>query len=446
MAETVGLVEKARREAWNFLGFLSYAAERFATRQTMRVAASLSYTSLLALVPLAAIGVAVMSAFPVFDSARADLADLIFTYVAPHAGAQVQQYLDRFVGNTTQLTTVGVVGLAVTTVLLLATIETAFNVIWGVAERRALLTRLLAYWATVTLGPLLLGAGVSLSTWLFTADLDVLGVTGMRTAVLRMLPVALTAVGFAVLYVVMPARSVQWRHAAVGAIVAALLFEALKRGFGVYVAAAGGFTSIYGPLAALPLFLVWMYLAWAVVLLGAVVAAAWPEWLALRRERAAPATPARQMMRAPLVLQRLRDAGSSGTAGLTDEELLDATGGNNIALGTVIAGLREAGFVARTESSGLVLARDLDGVTLHDVRDALGLGVGDLTAGDVGTPPWQPAFDRIMQEWRTTDRRVLGLPVKTLMDATDGIENGSGSEGPVLVAGGGAAGDRGRSG
>jgi membrane protein len=229
----------------------------------------------------------------------------------------------------------------------------------------------------------------------------------------------LTAIGFGILYVVLPARTVQWRHAAIGAIIAALLFEALKKGFGVYVGAAGGFSSIYGPMAALPLFLIWMYFAWAVVLLGAVIVAAWPEWQALRREKAAPATPARQMLRALLVLQALLDAGREGGS-LSDEELLQATGGNNIALGAVLAALSEQCLVARTEAGTVVLARDLDGVTLRTVRDVLGLGLGDLDASDVGEAPWLPEFDRIMHRWYDSNRQVLDVPVKKLIDLRAG--------------------------
>lgn len=425
----------------SFVGFARYAAERFATRQIMRVAASLSYTSLLALVPLAAIGVAVMSAFPVFETAQREIGDLIFTYVAPHAGDQVQQYVDRFVGNTAQLTTVGVIGLAVTTLLLLATIEGAFNVIWGVTEPRSIVTRLIAYWATVTLGPLLLGAGVSFSSYLFASDLrggPGLGDGWLQGWFFTVLPVLLTAGGLAILYVALPARSVAWRHALAGAVIAAILFEFLKKAFGLYVGAAGSFTSIYGPLAALPLFLVWMYFAWAVVLFGAVIAAAWPEWQALRREREAPATPVRQMMRAIIVLQLLREAGCQGH-GLSDEDLLKHTGGSNTALGQVLGRLRAQGYVARTEAGNLVLARDLDGVTLLALRDALGLGLGELDSSDVADTEWQGAFDRIMREWRNADSRVLDVAVKDLVDGRV-YPGGAGGDPvvpdvPVIVAG-----------
>lgn len=442
MPDTDTLTDRLRETVLGLAGFTRYAAERFATRQTLRVAASLSYTSLLALVPLAAIGVAVMSAFPVFDSAQDELGGLIFTYIAPHAGVQVEEYLDRFVGNTAQLTTVGVVGLGVTTLLLLATIESAFNVIWGIAERRSLLTRLLAYWTTVTLGPLMLGAGISLSTYLFAVDLAAFGLGGMREALLGLLPVLLTAVGFTILYVALPARSVRWSHAIVGAIIAALLFEGLKKGFGVYVGAAGGFSSIYGPLAALPLFLMWMYFAWAVILFGAVIAAAWPEWQALRRERLAPATPVRQMMRAILVLQMLRDAGEAGRS-LVDEDLLEATGGNNVALGNVLAGLREQGLVARTESGAIVLARDLDGVTLHHLRDALGLGLGELGTADVGEADWLPDFDRIIRQWHDTEKRALDMPVKALIGGATGPDGlrAPVSDAPIMIAGSRSAGE-----
>ena len=110
-------------------GFAVFLGRRFAADHCLRVAASLSYTSLLALVPLLAIGFAVMSAFPLFDNMRDGLGDLVLSYVAPHAGEDVRAYVDTFVANTNRLTTLGVVGLAVTAVMLLATIESAFNYI-----------------------------------------------------------------------------------------------------------------------------------------------------------------------------------------------------------------------------------------------------------------------------------------------------------------------------
>jgi len=149
--------------------------------------------------------------------------------------------------------------------------------------------RLLAYWTTLTLGPLLMGAGLSFSTAVFAAnnfqtlgfDLSIIRETG-----LRLLPFIFATAGFTILYLALPNRRVPLRYALLGAGIAAVMFELLKSGFGFYLSHAGTFESVYGSLAALPVFLIWMYLVWAVVLFGAIVAATRPEWLATRRAEA----------------------------------------------------------------------------------------------------------------------------------------------------------------
>ncbi len=149
--------------------FVRAALARFREERGLIIAASLSYTSLLALVPLIAISLSILSAFPAFEDVEDRLIEQALSYVAPHAGVEVQTYLDRFVSNTSNLTALGIVWLAVTAIMLLSTIEAAFNAIWRVDSPRPLMMRLVAYWTTLTLGPLLLGAGLSLSTVIFAA-------------------------------------------------------------------------------------------------------------------------------------------------------------------------------------------------------------------------------------------------------------------------------------
>jgi membrane protein len=242
-----------------------------------------------------------MMAFPIFDGMTQQLLSIVLSYTAPHIGGELETYVDRFVSNTSELTTLGVVWLAVTAVMLLSTIETAFNAIWRIEKPRPLGMRLIAYWTTLTLGPLLLGAGLSVSTAFAMNNFMPLGLDFgvIRNMALRMLPFLFAVSGFAILYLTLPNRRVGVRHALFGALVAGVLFEVLKVAFGVYVQNAGTFESVYGSLAALPVFLIWMYLVWAVVLFGAIFAATRPEWLAARRaEDFGPLTPARTLLRA----------------------------------------------------------------------------------------------------------------------------------------------------
>lgn len=337
----------------NELTFVRTVVRRFSQDRVLVAASSLSYTSLLAIVPLFAIAFSVMMAFPVFDGLTQQLLSIVLSYAAPHIGGELENYVDTFVSNTSQLTVLGVVWLAVTAIMLLSTIESAFNAIWRVEKSRPIGTRIFAYWATLTLGPLLMGTGLSVSTAAFAMNnFQALGVDlgFVREFGLRLMPFVFAVGGFTILYLALPNRRVKWRYAVLGAVVAAVLFELLKAGFGFYLANAGTFESVYGSLAALPVFLIWMYLVWAVVLFGAIVAATRPEWLAARRaEDFGPLSPARALLRALQVIGKLLQAGRDGDT-VSESALLDVTGGDGEAFGTVLARLEESGVIARTEA------------------------------------------------------------------------------------------------
>lgn len=399
------------------LAFARYTLARYNGDACLRIAASLSYTSLLALVPLVAIAVAVLSAFPVFNGVRADLGILLLSYVAPHAGAQVQGAIDQFVVNTGQLTTLGVVGLAVVAVMLLATVEAALNTIWRVRERRAWVARLMAYWTLLTLGPLLLAAGLSLSSTVL-AGARLAGLAGelgnAREVLARVAPLAFAVLGFTALYTALPNRHVSIRHAAAGGLVAALLFEALKIAFGVFVAGIASVHAIYGALAALPLFLTWMYFTWAIVLFGAVVVAAWPEWLAAQRDTTAPPqTPVSRLARALQILAALEAAARAGGPTRADD-LLAATNGDREGMMQAVVGLEDGGYVARTQGGELVLARDVGAVTLYELYSRFGVGPRRDDVPMLGEAPWGERFTGLLEAATTQDHDVLDVPLAVL--------------------------------
>ncbi|MBO6784436.1 MAG: YihY family inner membrane protein [Alphaproteobacteria bacterium] len=408
------------------LTFVRTVIRRFSTDRILVAAASLSYTSLLAIVPLFAIAFSTMMAFPVFDGMTQKLLNLVLTYTAPHLGGELESYLDRFVSNTSELTVLGVVWLAVTALMLLSTIESAFNAIWRVEKSRPFATRLLAYWTTLTLGPLLLGAGLSLSTALFAVNnFEALGVDvgAVRAFALRLLPFLFAAGAFMILYLALPNRRVPVKYAALGALVAALLFEALKAGFGLYLANAGTFESLYGSLAALPVFLIWMYLVWAVVLFGAIVAATRPEWHAAQRaEEFGPLTPARAVLRALQVIGRLLEAGKDGKT-VTEATLLDVTYGDGEGLGTVLARLEDSGVIVRSESDAPVLMRDLQGFTVADLYTALGYGPGAPFTDDDEDPAWTEPVAELVEAYNLARRETLGVSVKDVIARAKSAEN-----------------------
>jgi len=260
--------------------FARAIARRFAEERCVGMASSLSFTSLLAIVPLAAVGFAVLAAVPLFTDAREDLEALLFANLVPESAEAVRGYFDKFVANTAALSSFGAVGLVVTAVLLLETIETSLNHIFRVASPRPLAKRLAAFVVLIVVGPVLAGASFSAAAYLFAVT-NWLGVdpfTGPLAGLAKLMPTLIMVVLLIVFYVVTPNRRVDIGAAAVGATVAGILFYGLRALFGLYVTSFPVYQTIYGALSVIPIFLVWMYMSWIVVLGGAVLTAVLAEW------------------------------------------------------------------------------------------------------------------------------------------------------------------------
>jgi len=263
----------------NFMYFLRIVGRRFGDDRCLLVAAALSYTTMLALVPLLTIGVSIFSAFPIFETFRDQAQTFMLSNLAPGVGETVHEYFAAFLDNTGSLTITGMIFLIITALMLLSTIEGAFNDIWRVEKRRSGTVRILAYWTVLTLGPMLFGGGLWLSNWILTAASSTGDAYfgGQIPGIQLVLPFFVEAISFTFFYMVLPNRSIYWRHAVAGGALAALLFEGLKLGFGGYLQYFAGYQVIYGALASIPVILIWMYLAWAVVLVGAIFAASFIE-------------------------------------------------------------------------------------------------------------------------------------------------------------------------
>jgi len=259
--------------------FLFFLSKRAKNDTIFRVAASLSYTSLIAIVPLFAIGLAIFSAFPVFNSVRGQIEEFLLKNFVPTIEQEVSQYFSEFLNATGQLTTFGVVGLAITAILLLSTIENSLNFIFKITRPRRLTTKITLYWTVITLGPLLLGAAFSLRGYLFTLQKfmpEALDDNSLWTS--AMLPAIMTMLLLMLVYILVPNKKIRIVNAFAGAVTAVVLFGILRRGFSIVITMSATYKTLYGALATLPVFLIWMYLAWAVVIFGAVVTAALEEY------------------------------------------------------------------------------------------------------------------------------------------------------------------------
>jgi membrane protein len=271
-----------RRIAHRLLEFFLALAQRLREDRGFETAGSLTFTSLLALVPLIAVALALATLFPAFERAMDALGRFASAQLLPEGSAIVTRQIGAFAEQAGRLTWVGLGFLAVTALMLMLTVDEALNRIFRVHRRRHLAHRLLVYAAVLTLGPALIGASLYLTSYMVVNSLGLLELDEYRRAVLSLLAFVFTCVALTMVYLVVPYRQVAMRHAAVGGIVAGVVFEIAKRGFGLYVAKLPTYTLVYGAFAIIPLFLLWLYVSWVVVLFGGTLTASLPAWRAGR--------------------------------------------------------------------------------------------------------------------------------------------------------------------
>lgn len=390
--------------------FFAYAVRRFLRDRGPGQAAGLSYVSLLAIVPLFAVGLAILAGFPAFEPWRAQMQAFVLDTFLPDTGLDLHEEFATFVDNASRLTAPGLLALAVTALLLMANVNETLNAIWRVAEPRPLALRLIVYWAVLTLGPMLIGASLSVSSYAFAAvqwfDVTAFGgVVGLSRAI----SLGLSVLGFALIYFVVPNRAVQPGHALAGGLVAAVLFELLKAGFGLYLRHFPSYQLVYGAVSTVPIFLVWMYLSWVVALFGAEVAAALPEWRAAQARGAGAAGPGARLALVLSLLARLREASRTGER-LKERHLGRRLPATPAEIDATLRALRRSGYVERTLGGRWVLCRDLESVTLGELALSLDLA---LAPGH----GWHPAAEAAVSRLEAEVRDPLGRSLADLLDA-----------------------------
>jgi len=326
----------------------AFAARRAEEVRLAQVAASLTFSSVMALVPLLAVVLAVLTAFPVFGQFRESLEKGLPGGLLPDPYAQViLRYLSEFASKATSVGAIGLVLLVASALSVILTVDRILNDIWRVHRRRPWFQRVLVYWAVLTIGPLLLGASLSLTSFLVGTEAGRLAVWG--GGLHRLLPLAsplLAAIAYSVVYMLVPNRPVHWTHAVGGGIVTAAVGEVLSRGFAVYVA-GGSLLTVYGAFAAIPIFLLWIYVSWLVFLFGAALAATIPQLRGTRifdvhraGERFVCAV---AMLR--ILLRRRNDAGAIGT--VRTVELAQLVRVDHEEANAILSQLEKLGYVRR---------------------------------------------------------------------------------------------------
>jgi membrane protein len=266
---------RPRYDRERIVAFLEFTWQRFVEDRCLQTAGALSFTTVFALVPLTAAVLGVLAAFPGFAGWREQLTRWVFQNFVPAAGDTVQGYLTQFADNASRATAVGVLVLLFSAVSLMMSIEDAFNRIWRVHVARRAGARFIVYWTALTLGPLLLVAALAISSYAFALPfIDAAEAQfSIKARVLSALPFLLVWSALVAAYAVIPNRSVRLRHAWLGALIAAVLFELAKRGFALYATTYASYQQVYGALAMVPIFIFWIYLSWAIVLFGASLTA-----------------------------------------------------------------------------------------------------------------------------------------------------------------------------
>lgn len=356
----LGLTAWRARLFW-MRGFLRFVSHRYVSDRCQAVAANLTLTTLLALVPLMTVIFSTFRLLPAIRGTRRTVQDFIFEHFIPAASGGAKTYLLEFVNRASQMNLVGIIVLVLTALLLMSTIDRAFNAIWGTPVSRRFGRKLLLYWALLTLGPLLLGASIGVSSFLFS--LPYIKEAGeFRASLIYVLPFLLTTLGLMVLYSWMPNRHVRALHAFIAALIAAVLFEGAKRIFGAVFAAFPTYQAVYGAMAALPVLVVWIYVSWSLVLIGAQICHALGVYRPRRGGVRDPFLLAMRMLEQVWQAQQLQQS-------LTAAQLLADSGAENAV--DVLSVLERAGLLGRVREQELCIARDVDVFNLHALYQLL---------------------------------------------------------------------------
>jgi membrane protein len=313
------LADEAIRFPWRMAALL--LRERYREDQLAQTAGSLTFTTILALVPFFIVVLAVFTAFPMFGEMQEQLQRWLIASLVPDGIArQVLGYMTQFASKASRLGAAGLSALFVTALALILTIDRTLNRIWRVRRPRGLAQRLLIYWAAITFGPLLLSLSLATTASVIAFSREVVGsVPGVLRFVLSSMEFLLLAAGIAGLYHFVPNTRVKWLHAWIGALLVAGCLELAKKGVGVYIGAVPTYSVLYGAFASMPILLLWIFVAWNIVLLGAVLVAYLPSLVGgtLRRRGSA----GWQFQLALEVLAHLRSAQLAGLHGRNAVEI-----------------------------------------------------------------------------------------------------------------------------
>ena len=390
---------------------LRYLLNRLVEDRLNASAAALTFVTLFALVPLLTVTLSIASALPAADNIEDKLSEFLLQFLLPESSTQVIEYLSTFISQARSLTAFGVIILLVSAILMLRNVEKAFNDIWRNRANRRPLASFLLYWAVLSLGPAAIGFGLGIRAYLFAATNDWGGVDlyGLGSVLISLLPFVISAMGLTFLYVVVPNCQVPLRHAMVGGVFAAVTFTVARMLF-TAVMAQSSYTLVYGAFAAVPLFLLWIYVTWIIVLIGAVLAHS----LSAYQTEEQAQTPT--LMKALDILFLFWRAQKEGR-GIAELEILRA---NDVLPGGIDAdswrSIRDtfssAQLLKRLDRGHYLLSRDLHHFTLAELAELLRAEPSYLLAEQA--MPWQKKAAALLQNNVDQESSRLATPLAEL--------------------------------
>lgn len=345
----------------NWIQFIVFVIKRFEANRGREMAGSLTYTTLFAVVPMLTVFLVIISSIRALEPARQQLQQWIYSNFLPKSSVAFEQALNAFTEKSSNLTAIGVVFLFITTVMMLSTIEEAFNRIWGVCKSRGGIVGFMRYWTIISLGPIILGTAFALSSTVASMNFLSNNVGGYElnfTFILSLFSFILTCLGMFLLYWTIPNRSVPIKPALIAGLFTGIIFTILKNLFGFIMANFTSYELVYGAFAAVPIFLLWIYISWNILLIGVEICYALTAF-----------DTKNNIQRQPIImlldiLELFYNRQKSGQS-VSDHEALDILGRDEIARWPYyIQLLEKQKIIAETDSNQYVLIRNLKHVDL----------------------------------------------------------------------------------
>ena len=418
--------EKIKNVAANSVKGGQYLLRRYKADRCSEIAAALVYMSLFALVPLLTVIYAIGSAVPTSANLQTQLQEMLVNNLLPEASQEVANYLTSFSQQAKSLTGLGIAILAGTAVLMLRNVERAFNNIWRNRENRGVVSSFLLYWAVLSLAPLLLGLGIGVQAYLYAAANAIAGidVLGVSSAVLSLLPFVLSVLGLTALYVAVPNCAVPLRHALAGGLFAAVALAIAKTTF-TAVIAKSSYALVYGAFAAVPIFLLWLYIIWTIVLLGAILVHSQSAY----QTEAQAGRP--MLLKALDVLFLLWRGQQQGTplgelAILANKDVIPG-GLDGESWRLIRDRLMSHRLITQTMQGKYLLSKDLHTVSFIDVKQIIN--------EELRVPPihpyaqdWQIQATRLLEQQRNQQRSLLDIDLAGLFSGKQRIDESEGDQ------------------